>query len=347
MIDKSEGRSGPTVAPAAPARPTSADVARRAGVSRATVSHVLNSTDHPVSERTRQRVLAAAQELQYAPNASARALRAGRSNIVLVPMSRSAVIPGQDEFLENLDRELADRDLVLLMHGDRTTNGARGAHAWAELRPAAVYLDVSRGTPAAVELLRRAGVQAILLTGVPSVTYAPTVPLDPAAAARLATQHLLTRGSRRLACLVPGGALAEVSARRHHAVVQVAAADNVPVERVDCELSSDSIAPVVGRWRDPAHRPDAVYASNDQFAILLIHKLLEAGLEVPQDIAVVGSGDDPLGAALRPALTTTSFVVPEIARVVASSIRRLLDGHDLDPDMEAALRPRLVIRESG
>ncbi|MEX5712410.1 LacI family DNA-binding transcriptional regulator [Parafrankia sp. FMc6] len=343
---RGEGLPGPTAAPE-PARPTSADVARRAGVSRATVSHVLNGTDHPVSEQTRQRVLAAARELQYAPNASARALRAGRSNIVLVPMSRSTTVPGQDRFLENLDRELAKRDLVLLMHGDRTTTGMSGAYAWAELRPAAVYVNVSRGTRTAVELLRRAGVRAILLTGVPSVTYAPTVPLDPAAVASLATRHLLTRGCRRLACLVPRGALAEVPERRYDAVLEVATAGNVPVERVDCELSPDSIATVVDRWRDPEHRPDAVYANSDQFAILLIDKLRAAGLEVPRDIAVVGSGDHPLGAALRPAITTTTFDVPAIARVVASSIQRLLDGQDLDPDMAVALRPHLISRESG
>ncbi|CUU60436.1 DNA-binding transcriptional regulator, LacI/PurR family [Parafrankia irregularis] len=330
-----------------PSRPTSADVARHAGVSRATVSHVLNGTDHPVSEQTRQRVLAAARDLQYAPNASARALRAGRSNIVLVPMLRSATVPGADRFLESLDRELAARDLVLLMHGDRTTSGVRGAQAWAELRPAAVYVNVSRGTPAAVELLRRAGVQAVLLTGAPRVDYAPTVPLDPAAVARLATRHLLARGCRRLACLVPSGPLAELPTQRYEAVMEVAAADGVPVERVDCELSSDSIAPVVDRWRDPAQRPDAVYTNSDPFAILLIDKLRAAGIEVPRDIAVVGSGDHPLGAALRPAITTATFDVPAIARVVASSIRRLLDGADLDPGLEAALRPHLIVRESG
>ncbi|WP_018504863.1 LacI family DNA-binding transcriptional regulator [Parafrankia discariae] len=346
MVPVDDRQDGPTAAPG-PARPTSADVARRAGVSRATVSHVLNGTEHPVSEQTRQRVLAAARELQYAPNASARALRAGRSNIVLVPMSRSPVVPGEDRFLENLDRELAERDLVLLMQGDRNTTGMSGAYAWAELRPAAVYVNVSRGTRTAVELLRRAGVRAVLLTGVPGVTYAPTVPLDPAAVAGLATRHLLARGCRRLACLVPGGPLAEVPERRYDAVLEAAAAGNMPVERVDCELSSDSVAPVVDRWRDPACRPDAVYANSDQFAILLIHKLRDAGLEVPRDIAVVGSGDHPLGAALRPALTTATFDVPAIARVVASSIRRLLDGQDLDPGLEAALRPHLIIRESG
>lgn len=86
---------------------------------------------------------------------------------------------------------------------------------------------------------------------------------------------------------------------------------------------------------------------NDDFAIALIHTLRDAGLDVPGDIAVIGSGNRPLGAVLRSALSTAHFVVPDIARVIASSIRRLLDGEDLDPEVATAVQPRLVVRESA
>ncbi|MDT3439159.1 MULTISPECIES: LacI family DNA-binding transcriptional regulator [unclassified Pseudofrankia] len=328
-------------------RPTSTDVARRAGVSRATVSHVLNGTDHPISEATRQRVLAAARDLHYAPNASARALRAGRSNIVLLPMPRSGSLPGQDVFLAHLGRELAGMGLDLLLHGDHTASGVEGARMWAELRPAAVFLDTSRGTQPAVALLRQAGVQAVLLSGVPAGPYAPSVPIDPSAVARVATRHLLSQGHRRLSCLVPGGEWAALAERRFEAVVEAAQIENALVERVDCSLAVSSIAPAVARWRNPAHRPDAVYAYNDEFALMLIYALREAGLDVPRDIAVVGSGNQPLGAILRPTLTTTHFLVPDLAHAVASSLRRLLDGRELDPALAAAVQPRLIVRESA
>lgn len=330
-----------------PSRPTSADVARRAGVSRATVSHVLNATDHPISEPTRRRVLAAARELRYTPNASARALRAGRSDTVLLPMPPSPAFPGQDAFIAELDRELGRSGLNLLIHGDRTASGAKGARVWAELRPAAIYLDTARGTRQAVELLRRAGVRAVLLSGVRAVPYAPTIPLDPSDVGRVAVRHLLDRGHRRLACLVPGGEPAVLAELRFRAVEEVARAAGATVERVDCELAADSVAPAVARWRDPARRPDAVYAFNDEFAVMLLHLLREAGIEVPRDLAVAGSGNQPLGAILRPALTTAHFDVPALARSVASSLRRLLDGHGLDPATTEGIRPHLIVRESG
>lgn len=327
--------------------PTSADVARRAGVSRATVSHVLNETDHPISASTRERVLAAARDLQYVPNASARALRAGRSRTVLLPMSRSGPLPGQDVFLAHLDRELAQRGLDLLLHGDHTASGVEGARLWAELRPAAVYLDASRGTPSALDLLRQAGVKTVLLSGIPAVPYAPSVPIDPSAVARLAARHLLAQGHRRLACLVPGGERRGMAERRFEAVAETAREQDALVERVDCDLAIDAVAPAVARWRDPAHRPDAVYAYNDEFALMLIHTLREAGLEVPRDLAVIGSGNQPLGAILRPTLTTTHLVVPDLARAVASSLRRLLDGRDLDPTLAEAVQPQLIVRASA
>ncbi|HSA51382.1 MAG TPA: LacI family DNA-binding transcriptional regulator [Yinghuangia sp.] len=330
-----------------PPRPTSADVARRAGVSRATVSHVLNGTDHPISEPTRRRVLAAARELQYAPNASARALRAGRSNTVLLPMPVSLGLPGQDTFIEHLDRELDKLGLALLIHGDRGASGVKGARSWAELRPAAVYLDAARGTRPAVELLHRAGVQAVLLSSVQAVPYAPTIPLDQAAVARVAAQYLVDRGHRRLACLVPGGGRAALAERRWAAVAEVARAAGASAERVDCELTEDGVASAVAHWHDPARRPEAVYAFNDEFALALIEALRRIRVGVPEDVAVIGSGNQPLGAILRPALTTVRFDVPALARVVATSIRRLLDGHALDAAAVKAVAAQLIVRESA
>lgn len=328
--------------------PTSADVARHAGVSRATVSYVLNGrSGHTISKSTQQRVRQAVAELQYAPNASARTLRAGRSNIVLLPMPEYPFSPAVDALIESLDRELEARELCLLIHGDRAAAGVEGAQAWAELRPAAVYLHAHRCSAPAVELLRQAGVETVLLQGVPAEPYAPAVPLDQAAVARRATQHLLERGHRRLACLVPGGELARLAAQRLEAVTMVAQAGGGTVESVECDLTIDSVQPAITRWQSTAVRPDAIYAYNDEFAIMLIQALQQGGLQVPDDIAVVGSGDLPLAAMLHPRLTTAHFDMPAIGRVAAASIRRLLDGEDLGRDVTTAVEPQLIIRDSG
>ncbi|MFI9208333.1 LacI family DNA-binding transcriptional regulator [Streptomyces sp. NPDC053253] len=329
------------------ARPTSADVARLAGVSRTTVSYVLNKPgDRPINEDTRRRVMAAVRELGYAPHTTARTLRSGRSNIVLVPMPQLPLAPTRHRFLEELGRELTDRGLNLLIHGDRTSTGIEGARAWAELRPAAVFTEADRCPPEAAELLRKAGVDAVLLHGPQPQPHAPTLVMNSAEVADLATRHLLARGHRRLACLVPGGDVAALARARFEVVTTIAGQEGVPVQRVDCEFGTESLAGTVDAWRDPHRRPDAVYAYNDEYALALIQALKDAGLRVPDDIAVIGSDNLPLGAALRPHLTTTYLDLSPAAAATAAAIDNLLHGEAPDPDLPAA-RPKLVIRESA
>ncbi|WP_318209488.1 MULTISPECIES: LacI family DNA-binding transcriptional regulator [unclassified Streptomyces] len=329
-------------------RPTSADVARVAGVSRTTVSYVLNKPgDRPINEDTRRRVMAAVRELGYAPHGTARMLRSGRSNVVLIPMPELPLAPTRHRYLEILGQELSARGLSMLLHGDRSATGVSGARAWAELRPAVVFAEAHRCPQEAADLLRQAGVDIVLLHGPLEMSYAPTIVMNSAEVAELATRHLLDQGHRRLACLVPGGDIAALGHARFDAMTAVAGGAGVPVQRVDCTLSTDSLAPAVAAWCDPDRRPEAVYAYNDEFALVLIQALRDAGLDVPRDIAVAGSDNLPLGAALRPQLTTTYLDLPAAAAAVARTIEHLLQGEDLDPGLAAVARSRLVIRESA
>ncbi|SEL54308.1 LacI family DNA-binding transcriptional regulator [Rhodococcus maanshanensis] len=329
-------------------RPTSADVARHSGVSRATVSYVLNGRDdHPISEQTKRRVLASVDALGYTPNLAASALRAGRSNIVLMPMPDIPLGFAVDAILQGLDRGLSERGLRFLLHGDRGSSGVTGARAWAQLRPAAVFTDTVRCDAEAAALLRRAGVRAVLLAGPEVVPYAPTARFQFDSLADCAARYLAgSRGHRRLACLVPGGELADLGERRFGVFVSAATQEGASVERVDCALSIDTLLPVVSAWRDPDRRPDAVYAYDDEFALVLIQALREAGLEVPRDIAVVGSDNLPLGAILRPHLTTTCVDLQAIASGLAESISRLVDGRPFEP-LGDLFAPRVLVRQSA
>nr|WP_223182627.1 MULTISPECIES: substrate-binding domain-containing protein [unclassified Streptomyces] len=262
-------------------------------------------------------------------------------------MPRLPLSHARTTYLEILDRELTARGLTLLIHGDREASGVAGARRWAEHRPAAVLVAADRCPEEAVDLLRRAGVDHVLLEARRPVPYAPTAVLDGVSVAELAARYLLERGHRRLACLVPGGDIAAFARDRFDAVTKVAGDAGVPVQRVDCELTTDSLARAVDLWRDPARRPDAVYAYNDEFALVLLQALADAGLRVPRDIAVVGTDNHPLGAALRPGLTTTYLDPVEGAAAVASAIEQLLRGEDLSPDFAETGRPRLIRRGSA
>jgi DNA-binding LacI/PurR family transcriptional regulator len=165
-------------------RVTSADVARMAGVSRATVSYVLNDTPHQtISAATRSRVRAAAEALGYAPSAAARALRTGRSDVVLCLLPDWPIGSGMGALLGNLSTALARHGLTFVAHpGSREDRPI--AHIWKALSPAAVlaFTDFSDDE---IDAMRAAGVALV-------VADLAVIGVDDIPAARLADPPLST-----------------------------------------------------------------------------------------------------------------------------------------------------------
>ncbi|MGW7193640.1 LacI family DNA-binding transcriptional regulator, partial [Streptomyces sp. NPDC054838] len=190
--------------PAAPV-PTSADVARLAGVSRATVSYVLNNAEAVrISEPTRRKVREAAEELGYVPHAAARSLRAGHTRIVLLPTSNVPVGPLYSAFLNELQWALRRLDYTVVQYGSLGLSGDEAARAWAELRPVAV---ISLGEIALsarnVATLKRAGARAVITLGPGRVPGAHALVMDQAEVGARAAAHLVERGRRRIGVIVP------------------------------------------------------------------------------------------------------------------------------------------------
>ncbi|MCB5163956.1 LacI family transcriptional regulator [Streptomyces bambusae] len=331
--------------PKAPAAVTSADVARLAGVSRATVSFVLNNTQaHRVSDATRARVLDAARQLDYVPHAAARSLRAGRSNLVLVPASVSAAGRLVSAWVDDLESELERHGYVLVLHAGRFPDPVRAARAWAELRPAAVVaLDGDGLTGQAVEVLGRAGVRGVIAFGSREVAGAHLVGLDQTRVGALAAEHLVARGRRTLGVVMPQERGLATFARPRLAGAQgVAARSTATVTPVELSYSLESAAELAGRWRESGL--DGVFAYNDEYAALLMHALRGAGLAVPEDVAVVGCDDLVLSGMQQPPLTSVRLDLPTPAEV-ADALHELVDGGTA-PQVRG-VTPVLVQRQSS
>lgn len=329
----------------APASVTSADVARLAGVSRATVSFVLNNTqNHRVSESTRAKVLAAAAQLGYVPNAAARSLRAGRSNLVLMPTSVSAVGRLVSEWVDDLLSELERHGYTAVMHAGRFTDPLEAARAWAELRPAAVLaLDGDRFTAQAAEVLRRAGVRGVLAFASHPVAGVHTIAFDHAAIGAVATEHLVARGRTRIGVVIPQERGLDTLARpRLAGAERVAARHPATVTPIDLAYTRESATALARRWR--SLDLDAVFAYNDEYAALLMHALLAEGIDVPDDVAVVGCDDLVLSALQQPALTTVALDLPSAA-VIADALHALIDT-GTSPQV-SGIEPILVHRQSS
>lgn len=328
--------------------PTSADVARAAGVSRTTVSFVLNDVPGSgISDATRDKVLAAVRTLGYSPNAGARALRAGTSNLVVYAMPRWPLGHAIDTFLECARDALAERGLVLIVHGDRKLTGMDAARAWAELRPRAILADTWRCTPEAVEMLHQHGVRTVVLVGEEAVPYAPTVVFEQRRVGEVAVRHLVEQGHRRIAAIVPTGDLREPGELRYAGVVTAAAEGGVELTRVDMPFDHNAALTLARGWADDPDRPTAVFAYNDEFAALMLRALRDAGLPVPSDVAVLGVDDTPLCELVTPRLSTVALHTTRFAEMHVRVLMDLIDrtpGDGLPPIPEH--EPLVLRRDS-
>ncbi len=308
--------------------PTSADVARLAGVSRATVSYVLNNTSAVrISEPTRRKVREAAESLGYVPHAAARSLRAGHTSIVLLPTARVPSGAFFGRFFTELHEALRRLDYTVVQYGSLGLGPDEAARAWAELRPVAV---VSFGeialTPHGVNVLKRSGARAVVTLGPECVEGAHSLVTDQRGIGARAVEHLIGRGCRNIGVVQPEEpALAPFSALRLAGARTAADGTGARVEPLALACDEKSAAALAARWRDLGL--DAVFAHDDEHAMLLMRALQDEGIRIPEGTAVVGCDDTLIGRLLRPRLSTV-----HIDLVTGQQLAELVDRAVRAPD---------------
>lgn len=333
----------PKQQPAKPAQgavPTSADVARLAGVSRATVSYVLNNTSAVrISEPTRRRVHDAAKELGYVPHAAARSLRAGHTRIVLLPTPEVPVGPLYSGFLNELQWALSRLDYTVVQYGSVGLGGDEAARAWAELRPVAVLAPVGMG-PDGIAVLKRSGARAVITLGPQPVEGAHALLMDHREVGRVAGEHLLARGHRRAGVVMPAE-----EGLGTFAVPRLDGVRGTGLEAVRLPLAYDeqSATHVAAQVRELGL--EAVFGYNDEYAMLLMRALQDAGVDLPGEVAVIGADDLMLGRLLRPRLSTVRMDLPS-GQELAEMVDRLVRDPAAAPEVRDVMAASVVARES-
>ncbi|NLF66321.1 MAG: LacI family transcriptional regulator [Chloroflexi bacterium] len=304
------------------------DLARRAQVSPTTVSRVLNNSSHPVSEAVRQRVLQAARELDYRPNALARAMITRRTQIVGVIVGDSSD-PYFSTIVRGIETEArAHGYLVIICNTDRDPlveqTHLRLLHDYQV--DGIIFAGGSRhdcnSLSTVLDELRQDDVALVALN--PHTVVAAEVRVDNVAAAREMTEHLLALGHRRIA-LIGGPEELTTTADRLQGYRQALAAAGVPF---DPELvwpgafTFESGVQAARRYLATADRPTALFAANDQTAIGAMAVLRQAGIRIPEDVSVAGFDDIEQARYVFPTLTTIS--VP-MHRLGVEGMRHLLD----------------------
>ncbi|MEV6330452.1 LacI family DNA-binding transcriptional regulator [Streptomyces sp. NPDC051909] len=313
-----------------PSRPTLEAVAARAGVSRATVSRVVNGAAgvrQPLVDKVREAV----EELGYVPNQAARSLVTRRQGAVAVIIAEPEFRIFSDPFFEQqvrgISRELTARDtqLVLLWvegpgdHG-RIARYLDGGHVDGAL---AFSLHSDDRLPA---LIARSRVPAVF-GGRPAAS-GPTVPYvdcDNRGGARDAVRHLVSLGRERIAHLA--GPRDQTSALDRIAGYHDVLVDADPELLCQGDFTRESGARAMAELLDRRPDVDAVFASNDLMAAGALRTLRERGIRVPEDIAVVGFDDmESVVRETDPALTTIRQDIEGMGRLMVRLLMRLLDG---------------------
>ncbi len=321
------------------ARPSLADVAKRAGVSSQTVSRVVRGAD-VVAAETRDRVLAIVDELGYQPNLAARSLSQRRTGVVHVvnatPLfhghartflevvgalgelgihTSMSVVPFGDDLTLNRLIPMGVDGVVILGGHSRSSHWAEVA----ETRVPVVFIGQRAGLPASVS----------------------SVQVDQKYGALLATRHLLEEGRRRLLHICGPRDWLDAEERRDGFVAACNEA-GISFEKLSSptwdsqsayDLSADLPAGI-----------DGVFASNDHLALGVMRRLHERGVVVPQEVSVIGFDDAEGSASFWPPLSTIRQPFAEVGHAAVAQLTRLTNGGAPEHTL---IRPELVVRGSS
>lgn len=310
-------------------RPTSEDVAREAGVSRATVSYVLNRVEHErVSPATRARVLAAAERLGYVPNAAAAALRGGRTSLVLVGIPAWPLGPPLAAAISVLVAELERLGYTSLVHLGQSDDRDGFARACERARPVGVIASSGDLVAARVEDLRSNGTRAVIgLFGDP-VADVPALLFDQRSVGQAAMEHLAERGHRRVLALGPdfdAPAIGPLARDRVAGAAATATERGAHLEVCSAACEVDAVGAVILPALRRPDAPTAISAFNDEYALAAMAALGEAGLPIPRRVAVIGCDDSPPARLTRPRLTTIGLA-PDTWRDLAFQLHAIVEG---------------------
>lgn len=326
---------------------TLADIARVAQVSVSTVSRVLSNQNYPIKAENRQRILKLAEEMGYKPNLVARSLQSNRSHLVGVIVDRmqspfaAATVQGIQDGLRNAGYSISiaysNRDQALATEAinsfySRQVDGIVILNSWLH-----TYND------AILSLQDR---PFVFVNRVFGNCLSNCVGPGDHYGAQLATQHLINLGHRRIGFI--GGMKDWIEAQnRLSGYWDALLKHSLPVDEALIKYGDwgvDSGHQAARALLALEDKPTAIFAANDIMALGAMYAMQEAGLKIPEDVAIVGYDDRDFAAWIRPALTTVRMPSYEMGQAAARLLLEQIGGEELEDATQ--IPGELIIRES-
>jgi len=335
-------------------RVTAQDVARLAGVSRTTVSFVLNNvTDMRISEETRQKVLEAARQLNYHPDVVARRMVTGRTRVLGFVLRQSPEQAFADLFLpqvlNGLSQAAARQGYQVLFEpiapGHPNTMYARLVN---ERHVDGIILSGPRFDDEDLLRLHREGAAVVLIGRLPDVEI-PYVDVDNVGGARMATEYLIGLGHRRIGLITNAPLFYTASAERLSGYRQALEAAGLSFEEgLVCygDFTPQSGYQAMMSLLQVRPLPTAVFVASDTVALGALQAIRHAGLRIPDDISLIGFDDIPLAGFLDPPLTTIHLPAFNLGWEAAEMLLSRLHGEEIPSPAARLLATHLVERES-
>jgi LacI family transcriptional regulator len=335
------------------------DVAREAGVSVGTVSNSFNRPDS-VAPETRARILAVVERLGYVRSESARQLRTGTSRIVAL-LVLDLANPFFVEVANGAERaaRAAGLGVMVCTSAQSPAEEAEYVGLFTEQQVRGVLVTPADPTGRSLEPLRRQGIPYVVVDRLVEDAEVCSVSVDDVAGGRLAVEHLIAQGHRRIAYISGPAHLHQIRDRRAGALDAVAAAGlppqvlhELPTAHMTVAAGRDAAARLLGL----ADRPTAVFCANDLLALGLEQALYAAGVKVPEEVAIVGYDDIEFASAVAVPLTSVRQPAAEMGRLAAQLLLAEAEaaggagkdeqGHGHE-HRSVVLKPELVVRTSS
>lgn len=326
--------------------PTLADVARRAGVSTATVSRCLNAPDR-VNGTTRERVLGAVAELGYAPNFGARALAARRTHMIgaVIPTMENAIFArGIQAFQEELGRRgytllIASSAYQEALEEEQVHNlAARGAEA--------LLLIGHHRSPRVLEFLARRSIPSLVAWAYDPAMPHPSIGFDNRAAMRALAAEVIGQGHERLGVVSARTADNDRARNRLEGIRDALAAAGLSegnLSVIETTYGYDTGGAAFEALMRKDEPPSAVMCGNDVLAAGALCAARRMGLGVPAEISITGFDDIELATVIDPPLTTVHVPHREMGRRAAEMLVEMVHGSEPEPrqvDLRAEIRMR-------
>ncbi|MDQ5823186.1 MAG: LacI family transcriptional regulator [Chloroflexota bacterium] len=326
------------------------EIARQAGVSRSTVSRVMN--DHPsVDQDTRARVRSVAERLNYQPNVAARSLAVGRTNVIglVIPMGVSALFT--DPYFPLLIQGITsacnanEHSVMLWLAEPEYERRTIRQVLQGGLIDGVILASALMEDPMLEALLRR-GLPFIMVGRLPTDNQISYVDVDNVNSAREMVAYLLRVGHRRVATIAGPTNMIAGSDRLEGYRLALRNRGMTPDPALIVEADFTEEGGYVAMQRLLPQAPNAVFVASDAMAIGAMRALRDAGLRVPDDIAIAGFDDIPMAARTEPTLTTVRQPIQRMGSLAAETLIDMI-SHPHPQPRRIILPTELVIRESS